>query len=114
MRRISDDLIYRDFITVGVLLNRLRIRNSKEKGEALLKDNWIYIQEADVMVGRIQIFNNWSPYMVAIRRRCGSDWSTFALNPIHSGENGREIMRLATAELSSSDSSTPTTCSMRR
>jgi protoporphyrinogen oxidase len=58
---VSDGLMYRDFITVGLLLKRLKIR---EQGEALLKDNWIYIQEPDVLVGRMQIFNNWSPYMV--------------------------------------------------
>ena len=58
----SDGLMYRDFITVGLLLNRLNIR---EQGENLLKDNWIYIQEPDVLVGRMQIFNNWSPYMVS-------------------------------------------------
>jgi len=28
-------------------------------------DNWIYIQEPDVRVGRLQVFNNWSPSMVA-------------------------------------------------
>src|SRR6202021_1331779 len=59
---VSDGLMYRDFITVGLLLNRLNIR---EQGEQLLKDNWIYIQEPDVLVGRMQIFNNWSPYMVS-------------------------------------------------
>jgi protoporphyrinogen oxidase len=58
---VSDGLMYRDFITVGLLLNRLSIG---EPGERLLKDNWIYIQEPDVLVGRMQIFNNWSPYMV--------------------------------------------------
>jgi protoporphyrinogen oxidase len=58
---VSDGLMYRDFLTVGLLLNRLKIR---EQGQALLKDNWIYIQEPDVLVGRMQIFNNWSPYMV--------------------------------------------------
>jgi protoporphyrinogen oxidase len=31
----------------------------------LVPDNWVYIQERDVKVGRLQIFNNWSPYMVA-------------------------------------------------
>jgi len=30
-------------------------------------DNWIYVQDADVEVGRIQVFNNWSPYLVADR-----------------------------------------------
>jgi protoporphyrinogen oxidase len=59
--QVSDGLMYRDFITVGLLLNRLNI---EEQGEGLLKDNWIYIQEPDVLVGRMQIFNNWSPYMV--------------------------------------------------
>jgi protoporphyrinogen oxidase len=59
--QVSNGLMYRDFITVGLLLNRLNIG---EPGERLLKDNWIYIQEPDVLVGRMQIFNNWSPYMV--------------------------------------------------
>ncbi len=63
---VSDGLMYRDFITVGLLLSRLNIR---EPGERLLKDNWIYIQEPDVLVGRMQIFNNWSPYMVSDREK---------------------------------------------
>ncbi|HEX5229013.1 MAG TPA: NAD(P)/FAD-dependent oxidoreductase [Bryobacteraceae bacterium] len=62
--QVSGGLMYRDFITVGLLLKRLKIGD--ESG-ALLKDNWIYIQEPDVLVGRMQIFNNWSPYMVADR-----------------------------------------------
>jgi protoporphyrinogen oxidase len=61
VRQVSDGLLYRDFITVGLLLNRLKI--SDQSGQ-LLKDNWIYIQEPDVLVGRMQIFNNWSPYLV--------------------------------------------------
>jgi protoporphyrinogen oxidase len=61
---VSDALQYRDFITVGVLLTRLAIQDDSEQGAKLLKDNWIYIQEPDVMVGRMQIFNNWSPYLV--------------------------------------------------
>ena len=61
VRQVSDGLIYRDFITVGMLLKKMRIGNE----EGGLKDNWIYVQEPDVLVGRIQIFNNWSPYMVA-------------------------------------------------
>ncbi|MGA8029470.1 MAG: hypothetical protein WB992_20195, partial [Bryobacteraceae bacterium] len=62
VREISDGLIYRDFITVGILCNRIKLRD--DSGE-LVKDNWIYIQEPDVLVGRLQIFNNWSPSMVA-------------------------------------------------
>jgi protoporphyrinogen oxidase len=61
---VSDGLVYRDFITVGVLLTRLKIKDTAA-GAKLLADNWIYIQEPDVVVGRMQIFNNWSPYLVA-------------------------------------------------
>jgi protoporphyrinogen oxidase len=61
---VSDGLQYRDFITVGVLLKKLAIRDESVPGSKLLRDNWIYIQEPDVMVGRMQIFNNWSPYLV--------------------------------------------------
>jgi protoporphyrinogen oxidase len=59
VREIAAGLAYRDFLTVGVLLRRLRL---PEAGPAL--DNWIYVQEPDVQVGRLQIFNNWSPWMV--------------------------------------------------
>ncbi len=65
VQEVSDGLVYRDFITVGLLLNRLNISDQGEQGEQLLKDTWIYIQEPDVLVGRMQIFNNWSPYMVS-------------------------------------------------
>ncbi|MBU4304437.1 MAG: NAD(P)/FAD-dependent oxidoreductase [Candidatus Omnitrophica bacterium] len=65
VREVAEELIYRDFICVGILLKKLNIKN-KEKGsnDNLISDNWIYIQEKNVSVGRIQIFNNWSPYMV--------------------------------------------------
>ncbi|NLB48449.1 MAG: hypothetical protein GX813_01160, partial [Erysipelotrichia bacterium] len=59
-------LPFRDFITVGLLLNDLKVKN-KTKIKTLnniIPDNWIYVQERSVKMGRIQIFNNWSPYMV--------------------------------------------------
>jgi protoporphyrinogen oxidase len=59
---VSDGLQYRDFITVGLLVDRLKV---KEPDGGLLKDTWIYIQEPDVLLGRLQIFNNWSPYLVS-------------------------------------------------
>ena len=70
VKRVADGLVYRDFITVGLLLDKLLIKNPAKKGspESKLKfvaDNWIYVQESDVKLGRIQIFNNWSPYLVA-------------------------------------------------
>jgi len=61
---VSDGLVYRNFITVGLLVKELKIRDQSSKGEKLIRDNWIYIQEPDVLLGRLQIFNNWSPYMV--------------------------------------------------
>ena len=57
VKRVSDGLMYRDFFTVGLLVSELKVGD--------VKDNWIYIQESDVKVGRLQIFNNWSPYMVS-------------------------------------------------
>jgi protoporphyrinogen oxidase len=62
VQEVSDGLMYRDFVTVGLLVDKLTVR---EPDGSPLKDNWIYIQEPDVMVGRLQIFNNWSPYMLA-------------------------------------------------
>jgi len=67
VKKVSDGLQYRDFITVGLLLNKLKIKNETKVDtlNGLVPDDWIYIQEKDVKVGRLQIFNNWSPYMVA-------------------------------------------------
>jgi protoporphyrinogen oxidase len=62
VKEVSEGLIYRDFITVGLLVNKLLVT---EPDGSPLKDTWIYIQEPDVTVGRLQIFNNWSPWMVA-------------------------------------------------
>jgi protoporphyrinogen oxidase len=58
---VSEGLVYRDFITVGLLAKRLTV---SEADGSPLRDNWIYIQEPDVTVGRLQIFNNWSPWLV--------------------------------------------------
>jgi len=64
--KVASRLPYRDFITVGLLLNKLVIKNiTKLKTiSSIVPDCWIYIQERDVKLGRIQIFNNWSPYLV--------------------------------------------------
>lgn len=64
VRKVSDGLLYRDFITVGLLLKKLKI-GQYNGSRQLIDDNWIYIQEPDVQAGRLQIFNNWSNYMVA-------------------------------------------------
>ena len=63
---VAEGLMYRDFITVGLLLNELKIKNKTKLDTVndLVPDNWIYIPERDVKIGRLQIFNNWSPYLV--------------------------------------------------
>ncbi len=66
VRTIADGLVYRDFIAVGVLVKNLEIKNNTtiKTINNLVPDHWIYIQERDVKLGRLQIFNNWSPYML--------------------------------------------------
>ena len=62
-------LQYRDFITAGVLLKQLKLKNNTpiKTVEGLVPDSWIYIQENYVKMGRLQVFNNWSPYLVGPR-----------------------------------------------
>ncbi len=62
VQEVSDGLQYRDFITVGLLADKLKVT---EPDGGLLQDTWIYVQEPDVLLGRLQIFNNWSPYLVS-------------------------------------------------
>ena len=64
--RIADGLPYRDFITVGILTSKLNLKNKtniKTLGNTI-PDCWIYIQDEKVKLLRIQIFNNWSPFLV--------------------------------------------------
>ncbi len=66
VREIAAALEYRDFMTVGLLYRKLARHDQHAiPGRASVPDNWIYVQEPGVKVGRIQIFNNWSPYLVA-------------------------------------------------
>lgn len=62
----ATNLPYRDFMTVGLLVSKLAIANkSKYKTVSdIIPDCWIYIQEKNVKLGRLQVFNNWSPYLV--------------------------------------------------
>jgi protoporphyrinogen oxidase len=66
IERIAAGLPYRDFITVGVLVKKLKLKNqtSIPTLNNIVPDCWIYIQDRGVKLGRVQIFNNWSPYMV--------------------------------------------------
>lgn len=67
LRAISNGLVYRDFMTIGMLVSRLGIRHDDPHTagvNGIPPDNWIYIQDPSVKLGRLQIFNNWSPYMM--------------------------------------------------
>ena len=66
IQRIAKGLPFRDFITVGLLVDKLNLENKtdiKTLGN-IVPDCWIYVQEPDVKMLRIQIFNNWSPYLL--------------------------------------------------
>jgi protoporphyrinogen oxidase len=64
VREVAHGLPYRDFMTAGIVVRRM---GGTGCGSTLPfpPDNWIYIQEPDVRIGRLQIFNNWSPHLVA-------------------------------------------------
>ena len=67
LRDIARGLPYRDFMTAGLVVRRMsgdKSGTGARPGHPA--DNWIYIQEPDVRLGRLQIFNNWSPDLVAV------------------------------------------------
>jgi protoporphyrinogen oxidase len=63
--QIADRLPYRDFMTAGLLLRKMNSGEHHAAGNGMPPDNWIYIQEPDVKIGRLQVFNNWSPALVS-------------------------------------------------
>lgn len=67
INRIARGLPYRDYMTVGVLVDKLKLKNQTERRTIgnIVPDCWVYVQERAVKMGRFQIYNNWSPYMVA-------------------------------------------------
>ncbi len=91
--RVAEGLVYRDFMTVGLLVKRLKIRNQTNipTMNDIVPDLWIYIQESDVKLGRLQVFNNWSPYMVA-------DPDTVWLGLEYFCQEGDDLWRQADAE----------------
>lgn len=66
LAEIASGLPYRDYITVGVLASNLKLKNGTNIGTIgnILPDNWIYVHDSRVKMGRVQVYNNWSPYMV--------------------------------------------------
>ena len=94
---VSEGLEYRDFITVGILANKLSVT---EPEGGLLKDTWIYIQEPDVLLGRLQIFNNWSPHMIADPTKVwlGLEYFCYETDPLWSMPDD-ELKAFAASEL---------------
>ena len=66
VRKIAEGLPYRDYMTVGVLIPRLKLENRTKTRTIgnIVPDNWVYVHDRHVQMGRFQIYNNWSPYMV--------------------------------------------------
>lgn len=66
IKQIGKTLPYRDFITIGLILDDLKIKNNTKIKTINnnIPDTWMYIQDKKVKLGRIQVFNNWSPYLV--------------------------------------------------
>ncbi len=94
VREIAAALPYRDFITVGLLVSRMRPNRQARSAGAnnMPPDNWIYIQERDVRIGRLQIFNNWSPDLVA-------DPGTVWLGLEYFCQEGDDLWRLGDAAM---------------
>ena len=65
---VAEGLPYRDFVTVGLLVNHLKLENTTDiptlGNPPIVPDCWIYVQDPGYKVGRIQVVNNWSPYLV--------------------------------------------------
>jgi len=63
---IAEGLPYRDYMTVGVLIPHLNLKNEtgiKTMGN-IVPDDWVYVHDRSVKMGRFQVYNNWSPYLV--------------------------------------------------
>ncbi len=60
VKQAAGSLEYRDFLIVGILASALAVKES----DMAFTDNWIYIQDRHIKAGRVQLFHNWSPYMV--------------------------------------------------
>ena len=86
----ASSLRYRDFLTVSLIID----------GEDLFPDNWIYIHEDDVEVGRIQNFRSWSPWMVPDpdKASIGMEYFVFEGDEMWN-KSDDELVELASREL---------------
>ncbi len=71
VRSIARGLLYRDLILVGLLVAKMKIKNTTKIKTAnnIIPDHWIYIQEEGSRLGRLVVANNWSPYLVEDRTK---------------------------------------------
>jgi protoporphyrinogen oxidase len=90
VRDAARGLRYRDFLTVALVI----------EGEDLFPDNWIYIHEPAVHVGRIQNFRSWSPWMVPndTDASVGMEYFCFEGDELWSMSDD-ELVALATREI---------------
>jgi len=90
---IANGLVYRDFIEVCLLCTKMKVKDVEAGGRSLILDNWIYIQENDVLVGRMQIYNNWGPNMVADPKNVwlGLEYFCNETDPIWTWEDSKLI-----------------------
>lgn len=96
---IASRLEYRDFLIVGLLLDEMVVE--KKYGKSL-DDNWLYIQDGEVKVGRVQLFHNWSPHMTADKSKCwiGAEYFCKKGDDLWTMPN-EELIRFASEELAS-------------
>lgn len=66
VRKVAEGLMYRNFRAAAVMLNKMKLKNTTSMPTVnnILPDTWVYVQESDVKMGRFQMYNNWSPYLL--------------------------------------------------
>jgi protoporphyrinogen oxidase len=86
----ADDLKYRDFLTVALVLRK----------KDVFPDNWIYIHDPQVKVGRMQNFKSWSPYLVPDQNTTciGLEYFCFEGDGLWTSTN-EQLVALATREM---------------
>src|SRR5437588_740179 len=90
VRDAARGLRYREFLTVLLVID----------GEDLFPDNWIYIHEPSVQVGRIQNFKSWSPWMVPNDRDAsiGMEYFCFEGDELWTMDD-EDLVKFATREI---------------
>jgi protoporphyrinogen oxidase len=98
VRNAANLLSYRDFISVALMIDRADV----------FPDNWIYIHDPSVKVGRIQNFKNWSPAMVPDQSKTclGLEYFCFEGDGLWTSDDAT-LIELATRELAQLGVCTP-------